>query len=447
MWVTPNTAWGIAPAGPTSNVYNNNNQASTLSYDGSGRVTSTGSTSFSYDAENRQTQATDAPGIGGGTVTYAYDGAGERVKKQISGGAATIYVHDAFGQLAAEYSIAQNTAPCVTCYVVSDHLGSTRLLTDQNGNVVARHDFQPFGEEIQANQAGRGGFYGSTTDVEQKFTGQLRDAETGNDYFNARYYMPTYGRFMSPDPANAGADILNPQSWNGYGYVLGNPLNGVDPSGRDANYSGIQNGFCPPSKATCPMTGTPIVGTPTVPDEIGEAEARYASQFQWQFKGTLYGKPYNQAFTTLDAYFDWRTGIAVLPESKAYAAYMLDCAHSMSPCMGNDPVTTRYQGPTGNYALVGSALDPNSVSGMIPDPSFTSNFMHGGASWYTWNLIDTGHVATNVSGFVESHYDAFNAVLLTPLHVIFDVLPSFFINPRPGVSGPTYTCSPIGGCH
>src|SRR6185437_864753 len=156
MWVTPNTAWGIAPAGPTSNVYNNNNQASTLSYDGSGRVTSTGSTSFSYDAENRQTQATDAPGIGGGTVTYAYDGAGERVKKQISGGAATISVHDAYGQLAAEYSIAQNTAPCVTCYVVSDHLGSTRLLTDQNGNVVARHDFQPFGEEIQANQAGRG---------------------------------------------------------------------------------------------------------------------------------------------------------------------------------------------------------------------------------------------------------------------------------------------------
>jgi len=240
MWVTPNTAWGIAPAGPTSNVYNNNNQASTLSYDGSGRVTNTGSTSFSYDAENRQTQATDAPGIGGGTVTYAYDGAGERVKKQISGGAATIYVHDAFGQLVAEYSIAQNTAPCATCYVVSDHLGSTRMLTDQNGNVVARHDFQPFGEEIQANQAGRGSFYGSTMDVEQKFTGQLRDAETGNDYFHARYYMPTHGRFMSPDPANAGADLYNPQSWNAYAYVLGNPLGLVDPSGMAGKTIWIQ---------------------------------------------------------------------------------------------------------------------------------------------------------------------------------------------------------------
>jgi len=103
MWVTPNTAWGIAPAGPTSNVYNNNNQASTLSYDGSGRVTNTGSTSFSYDAENRQTQATDAPGIGGGTLTCAYDGAGERVKKQISGGAATICIYDHLGSVRLIY--------------------------------------------------------------------------------------------------------------------------------------------------------------------------------------------------------------------------------------------------------------------------------------------------------------------------------------------------------
>ena len=65
-----------------------------------------------------------------------------------------------------------------------------------------------------------------------RFTGQIRDNETGNDFFNARYYTSSYGRFMSPDPANAGADITNPQSWNAYAYVLGNPLALVDPSGR-----------------------------------------------------------------------------------------------------------------------------------------------------------------------------------------------------------------------
>jgi RHS repeat-associated protein len=65
------------------------------------------------------------------------------------------------------------------------------------------------------------------------FTGQERDGELvpNADFFNARYFMGVLGNFTSPDPANAGADIYNPQSWNGYGYVLGNPLNGVDSSG------------------------------------------------------------------------------------------------------------------------------------------------------------------------------------------------------------------------
>jgi hypothetical protein len=54
------------------------------------------------------------------------------------------------------------------------------------------------------------------------------------DFFHARYFGAALGRFTSPDPGNAGADITNPQSWNAYGYVLGNPLALVDPSGLDA---------------------------------------------------------------------------------------------------------------------------------------------------------------------------------------------------------------------
>jgi len=57
-----------------------------------------------------------------------------------------------------------------------------------------------------------------------KFTGQMRDTESGEDFFNARYMSSGLTRFMSADPYNAGADVTNPQSWNGYGYVLGNPL-------------------------------------------------------------------------------------------------------------------------------------------------------------------------------------------------------------------------------
>jgi RHS repeat-associated protein len=157
---------------------------------------------------------------------------GQRVEKTIAGGATTVYVYDAFGQLAAEYSTAINTSPCTTCYLTWDHLGSTRLVTDQNAKVVARHDYLPFGEEIAGSTAGRGSQWGPSVDnINQKFTGQMRDSETGIDYFNARYFGAALGRFTSPDPANVGADLSDPQTWNGYSYVRGNPLGLVDPSG------------------------------------------------------------------------------------------------------------------------------------------------------------------------------------------------------------------------
>ena len=67
--------------------------------------------------------------------------------------------------------------------------------------------------------------------MNQKFTGQERDAETGLDFFQARYFSAALGRFNSPDPGNAGASLFTPQSWNGYTYVYNNPLTLIDPSG------------------------------------------------------------------------------------------------------------------------------------------------------------------------------------------------------------------------
>jgi RHS repeat-associated protein len=231
MWVTGNSGVPLAGNTPTSNVYTNNRNTTT-NYDNAGNQLVVNGDTLSYDAENRQSSATD--GVTHGTQTYAYNGLGQRVKKAISGGPSTVYVYDAFGQLASEYSTstATNTISCTTCYPMWDHLGSTRFVTDQNGSVIGRHDYLPFGEEIPAGTAGRSGPWGAGSDnVAQKFTGQIRDSETGIDYFNARYFGAALGRFTSPDPANAGADLTNPQSWNGYGYVLGNPLGNVDPTG------------------------------------------------------------------------------------------------------------------------------------------------------------------------------------------------------------------------
>jgi RHS repeat-associated protein len=74
-----------------------------------------------------------------------------------------------------------------------------------------------------------------------KFTGKERDAESGLDNFNKRYFGSSLGRFMTPDPlvlqrlpANAFfLHLGNPQSWNKYAYVMNNPLSLTDPTGLD----------------------------------------------------------------------------------------------------------------------------------------------------------------------------------------------------------------------
>ena len=84
--------------------------------------------------------------------------------------------------MAAEYG-GDSTSACgtPTCYVTTDHLGSTRLLTNNTGGVGARYDYEPFGQEIGANYDGRltaMGFTAMLDDTNPKFTGQMRDSET-----------------------------------------------------------------------------------------------------------------------------------------------------------------------------------------------------------------------------------------------------------------------------
>jgi RHS repeat-associated protein len=68
-------------------------------------------------------------------------------------------------------------------------------------------------------------------------TGKERDAETGLDYFGARYFSGAQGRFTSPDPKVLTArHLTSPQKWNKYAYVQNNPLAMVDPNGEDDYY-------------------------------------------------------------------------------------------------------------------------------------------------------------------------------------------------------------------
>jgi RHS repeat-associated protein len=67
-----------------------------------------------------------------------------------------------------------------------------------------------------------------------------RDAETGLDFFGARYFSSAQGRFTSPDPGGVGAHPGSPQTWNMYSYTGNNPLSATDPNGLDCVYTSNQ---------------------------------------------------------------------------------------------------------------------------------------------------------------------------------------------------------------
>jgi RHS repeat-associated protein len=94
----------------------------------------------------------------------------------------------------------------------------------------------PFGEDIQPGIGNCTSLWGPIADnVNQKFTGKERDAESGLDYFGARYYGSALGRFASTDLLGINLiRVLNPQRLHKYAYAVNNPLAFTDPDGKDA---------------------------------------------------------------------------------------------------------------------------------------------------------------------------------------------------------------------
>lgn len=230
--------------------------AGTLAYDAAGNQSydnySSGTAAVSriFDAENRQTETRTASNQ---TVSkYTYDAGGQRMRRE-QNGVVTWQVYGFDGELVAEY--AASAAPSVPQkeygyrggellvtaepgatlhWLVNDQLGTPRMVADLSGSLsgVGRHDYLPFGEEVGAGVGGRTTAQGYVGDnVSQKFTGKIRDGETGLDYFGARYYSSPQGRFTSPDPLLTSGSIYDPQTWNRYTYTLNNPLKFTDPLG------------------------------------------------------------------------------------------------------------------------------------------------------------------------------------------------------------------------
>jgi RHS repeat-associated protein len=134
------------------------------------------------------------------------------------------------------------------------------------------HDYFPFGGEVSRSGNWR---FGLTPGVDSagirlKFTGKERDAETGLDYFGARYFSGAQGRFTSPDEPLVDQHTSDPQSWNLYAYARNNPLANTDPNGRWCIFGWIGN-TCGDKDIPQPQTPQPppmpqgAPGTPTYP--------------------------------------------------------------------------------------------------------------------------------------------------------------------------------------
>jgi RHS repeat-associated protein len=229
-----------AECNPTFDVTRNRfSSGQGYSYDAEGAVTqdATGQR-FGYDTENRQKEffyATNNTSTPDGT--YLYDGEGRRVKKVV-GSDVTIFVYDASGQLVAEYSTQIETTDPKVSYLTTDHLGSPRIVTDENGAVISRKDFTAFGEAVTSSQRVGGNGYAEPA-IRQDYTGYQRDGESGLEYAQARYYNARHGRFTSSDPLVGSGETKNPQTFNRYAYTINSPYKFTDPLGLTLMDAGI----------------------------------------------------------------------------------------------------------------------------------------------------------------------------------------------------------------
>ncbi|MBK9152679.1 MAG: hypothetical protein IPM25_00340 [Chloracidobacterium sp.] len=164
---------------------------------------------------------------------------------KIVGSEVTAFVYNAGGMLVAEYSTTiEAVETAQVSYLTQDHLGSPRVVTDKNGEVLSRKDYSAFGEELVADEhRSESEEYGGS-EVRKGYTGYEKDSESGLEFAQARYYNTIHGRFTSVDPLTASASIRNPQTFNRYSYVLNSPYKYSDPLGLLSATTGACGSWC-----------------------------------------------------------------------------------------------------------------------------------------------------------------------------------------------------------
>src|SRR3990167_525265 len=192
------------------------------------KTTSQGITKYTYNELAQLTKVEDKKH----TVTFMYNGQGERLSKTVNGDSTQYSYDDVFSvfqvleeknndttrQYIYGYSCLGFIENNKVFYYLEDSPGNpVGLIVDETGNIVEQLTYSAFGH--------------STSSSPVQYNAEHVDLETGLIFLRTRYYDPEVGRFISSDqvPGN----LRNPQSLNRYAYVNNNPVNFQDPMGTD----------------------------------------------------------------------------------------------------------------------------------------------------------------------------------------------------------------------
>ena len=258
-----------------NNQFSNTQQAmGGVVYDGAGNILNDGVNQYLYDGEGRIC-AVSAEGVSGAPqlTGYIYNAQGQRIAKGnitawscdptvngfkpmsdyvlgLSGEQVTEMGMDASGVMAWQHTNVYALGQLIATYdndglhfYLNDPLGTRRAQTDYAGVLEQTCASLPFGDALNCTNS-------LQFPTEHHFTGKERDAESGLDYFGARYYGSNMGRFMSPDWSAKIEPVPyskmdNPQSLNLYAYVGNNPLSNADTDGHACiSLVNSGSGFC-----------------------------------------------------------------------------------------------------------------------------------------------------------------------------------------------------------
>lgn len=238
------------PQNYTYDAAGNQTSSSTVSsetYNANDELTSSSAATYAYNQLGEQTSTTPTGGSSttyawndmgeltsvnspSGTTSYEYDALGRRIEVDAKGqatwyiddGTSPVLAYNSAGAIVAAWTNGLGSGTPLevaeggkSYYYLTDGENSVTALTNSAGAVVDSYTYGPYGATTATG----------TVANPFAYTGQAYDSSDGLYYLNARYYDPTTGRFLSPDP------VASP---NPYPYAGGDPTNFVDPSGAEA---------------------------------------------------------------------------------------------------------------------------------------------------------------------------------------------------------------------